>query len=65
MLPSVAADCGSLTGAEGGPHAVAAVAGQELWRGVTCSQGQPDGHAFLALPGTDSSRYDFKIHCET
>lgn len=29
---------------------MAEVAGEELWSGVACCKGQPDGHAFLDLP---------------
>lgn len=29
--------CVSVTGPERGPHAVAEVAGEELWRGAACS----------------------------
>lgn len=56
---------GSPTGPEGGPHAVAEVAGEELRRGVACSQGQPDGHALLVMRSADSSCFHFKMHCET
>ncbi|XP_078802440.1 growth hormone releasing hormone receptor, like isoform X5 [Oryzias latipes] len=36
-----------LPGAERAPHAVAEVAREELWGGLTCCKGQPDGHALL------------------
>lgn len=42
--------CVFLTGAKRSPHAVAEMAGEELWSGVACCKGQPDGHTFLDLP---------------
>lgn len=39
--------CVCSPGPEGSPHAVAEVAGEKLRCGVSCRQGQPDGHALL------------------
>lgn len=41
--------CVCLPGPERGPHAVAEVAGEKLRCGVSCRQGQPDGHALLVV----------------
>lgn len=60
------ADRASLSGPEGGSHAVAEVAGEELWGGVTSSEGQPDGHTFLVKGPVQilhviTSRYTVKL----
>ena len=36
-------------GAEGGADAMAEVAGEQLWSGLTWGQGQPDGHTLLVF----------------
>lgn len=56
--------CVCLTGPERGPHAVAEVAGEELWSGITCCQGQPDGHALLVVSGLTSVLFLYELWAE-
>lgn len=41
--------CVLMPGPGRGPHAVAEVAGEELRGGVTCCEGQSDGHTLLVM----------------
>lgn len=42
--------CVCLTGPERDAHAMAAMAGDELWGGVSCSKGKPNGYTLLVVP---------------